>query len=281
MTHLLKSNIPEPAFIHVLLLNKTLRLFIILGLATVVIPAFAYLYFFSQEIYHEPRQALVGTCGHPTLYHIQCGFINISQDQCHNLGCCYTSSSICYHSLPSEYQYQCESGWHNGVSLTPTRNSTPYEKDPLPKIQINLNVLQQSRLQLLLAAVPLDAAQHELNTEAIDTLETDELEARIYSPTFFIEVHRKHNKEIIFSSARGPLLVTKDFFEWTLHLGVDILFGLGEAVLVPGKKYLLLNNQNVSAIPVVMGYSEYDFLHFGNSTDPVVFQILKPTNSTE
>ncbi|XP_055638248.1 lysosomal alpha-glucosidase-like [Toxorhynchites rutilus septentrionalis] len=251
-------DIPEfdkkPAFIHVLLLNKTLRLFIILGIATVVIPALAYLYFFSQEIFHEPKQAIVGTCGHPTLYHIQCGFANISQDQCHNLGCCYTSYT-CYHSLPSEYQYRCESDWHNGVSLTPTRNLTPYDKDPLQKIQIHLNIVQQTRLQLTLVAVPQDTAQHQINAETINTVETDELEARIYSPTFFIEVQRKQNKEIIFSTARGPLIVTKDFFEWTLHLGVDILFGLGEAMLVPGKKYLLLNNQNVSAIPVVMGYN--------------------------
>ncbi|XP_065094866.1 lysosomal alpha-glucosidase-like [Ochlerotatus camptorhynchus] len=251
-------NFPEfdksPAFIHVLLLNKTLRLFVILGLAAIVIPAFAYLFFFSQEIGHAPKQQLVGTCGHPTLYHIQCGFSHIPQHECHRLGCCFTSLSTCYHSLPSEHQYQLDGDWFDGAFLAPTRNLTPYLTTPVPKIQVHLNVLQLTRIQLSLTTVPQEAARQQSRGQ-INILETDELQARIYSPTFFVEVKRKSNEEIIFSTARGPLVVTEGFIEWTLHLGVDILFGLGEALLEPGRKYLLLNNQNASAVPVVMGYN--------------------------
>ncbi|XP_058817765.1 lysosomal alpha-glucosidase-like [Topomyia yanbarensis] len=245
----------RPAFIHVLLLNKTLRLFFILGAAAVVIPAFAYLFFFSQEIGHEPKQQLVGTCGHPTLYHIQCGFVNISKEECHFLGCCYTSLATCYHSLPSEYQYQLEEEWYEGAILTPSRNFTPYRKSSTAKIQVHLSVLQKSRLQLTLNTVRQDNSRQQSGTQPISTIETDVLQAQIYAPTFFVEVKRKSNEEIIFSTARGPLVVTDDFIEWTLHLGVDILFGLGQAVLETGKKYMLLNNQNSSSVPVIMGYN--------------------------
>lgn len=228
-----------------------------LGVAAIVIPAFAYLFFFSQEIGHAPRQLLTGTCGHPTLYHIQCGFPNSTKEECHNLGCCYTSLSTCYHSLPSEHQYQSvQSEWRNGTLLTPTRNQTPYHKPASPKIFIHLKVLNQSRIQLT-----LDTTANQPDTtssdQPISTVSTGDLQAKIYSPTFFVEVSNVTAGEIIFSTARGPLIVTENFFEWTLHLGVDSMFGLGEAVLEPGRKYLLFNSQNASAVPAVMGYSEY------------------------
>ncbi|XP_055544817.1 lysosomal alpha-glucosidase-like [Wyeomyia smithii] len=244
----------RPACIHILLLNKTIRLFFVLGVAAIVIPAFAYLFFFSQEIGHAPKQLLVGTCGHPTLYHIQCGFINISKEECHYLDCCYTSLATCYHSLPSEYQYQLDGDWYDGAILRPTQNKTPYYLAPSKQVQIKLTVLEQSRIQLSLDVVR-DNVSRLQNTQTQNMVETDELQAQIYAPTFFVEVKRKSNEEVIFSSARGPLIVTDSFIEWTLYLGVDILFGLGEAVLEPGKKYLLLNNQNSSAVPVIMGYN--------------------------
>nr|XP_029720569.1 lysosomal alpha-glucosidase-like isoform X2 [Aedes albopictus] len=245
-----------PAFIHVLLLNKTIRLFVVLGLAAIVIPAFAYLFFFSQEIGHAPKQQLVGTCGHPTLYHIQCGFTNISQNECHRLGCCYTSLSTCYHSLPSEHQFRLDGGeWHDGAQLSPTRNLTPYLKSSVPKIRAHLTAVNGTRLQLSLSTVSEETPRQHPTEQQINLIETDQLQARVYSPTFFVEVKRKSNAEIVFSTARGPLVVSEGFLEWTLHLGVDILFGLGEAVLEPGRKYLLLNNQNASAVPVVMGYN--------------------------
>ncbi|XP_058455187.1 lysosomal alpha-glucosidase-like isoform X2 [Malaya genurostris] len=208
-----------------------------------------------KEIGHEPKQQLMGTCGHPTLYHIQCGFVNISKEECHFLGCCYTSLATCYHSLPSEYQYQLEDEWFDGAMLTPSRNLTPYHKPSTGKIRVHLGVAQNTRLQLSLDTVSQDKAQQQSNANPISIIETDTLQAQIYSPTFFVEVKRKVNNEIIFSTARGPLVVTNDFIEWTLHLGVDILFGLGYAVLETGKKYMLLNNQNSSSVPVIMGYN--------------------------
>ncbi|EDS28713.1 neutral alpha-glucosidase ab [Culex quinquefasciatus] len=210
---------------------------------------------FDKKIGHAPRQLLTGTCGHPTLYHIQCGFPNSTKEECHNLGCCYTSLSTCYHSLPSEHQYQSvQSEWRNGTLLTPTRNQTPYHKPASPKIFIHLRVLNQSRIQLT-----LDTTANQPDTtssdQPISTVNAGDLQAKIYSPTFFVEVSNVTAGEIIFSTARGPLVVTENFFEWTLHLGVDSMFGLGEAVLEPGRKYLLFNSQNASAVPAVMGYN--------------------------
>uniref|UniRef100_A0A182QAF1 P-type domain-containing protein n=1 Tax=Anopheles farauti TaxID=69004 RepID=A0A182QAF1_9DIPT len=253
------STIPEfdkrPALIHILLLNKTIRLFVVLGLASVVIPAFAYLFFFSKEIGHGGKRDIIGTCGHPTLYHIPCGYpSNLTQSECHLLGCCYTSLATCYHSLPSEHQGIIGNDWKPGVPaiLSPYRTVTPYGKASLPEVRLDVSVTEDDggRFQFLLSKVNMSK-----EVAASVSLETADLQVQVYSPTFFIEVKRKIDQEVIFSTARGPLVVTEDFIEWTLHLGADFLFGLGRAYLEPGTKYLLLNDQNTTAIPIVMGYN--------------------------
>ncbi|XP_040156395.1 lysosomal alpha-glucosidase-like [Anopheles arabiensis] len=255
--------IPEfdkrPALIHILLLNKTIRLFVVLALASVVIPAFAYLFFFSKEIGHGGKRDIIGTCGHPTLYHIPCGYpSNLTQDECHLLGCCYTSLATCYHSLPSEHQYIIGSEWSVGepAILSPYRPVTSYDKAALREVRFDVSVTEETggRFRFLLSKI--NATQDAPMSSKVSLgLETADLQVQVYSPTFFIEVKRKIDQEVIFSTARGPLVVTEDFLEWTLHLGADILFGLGRAYLEPGSKYLLLNTQNSSTVPIVMGYN--------------------------
>uniref|UniRef100_A0A182K067 P-type domain-containing protein n=1 Tax=Anopheles christyi TaxID=43041 RepID=A0A182K067_9DIPT len=256
--------IPEfdkrPALIHILLLNKTIRLFVVLALASVVIPAFAYLFFFSKEIGHGSKRDIMGTCGHPTLYHIPCGYpSNLTQDECHLLGCCYTSLATCYHSLPSEYQYIIGSDWSIGAPaiLSPNRLETPYDKSALREVRFDVTVTEDTggRFRFLLSKMNASEEEGVVSTKPPIQMETADLQVQVYSPTFFIEVKRKTDQEVIFSTARGPLVVTDEFLEWTLHLGADILFGLGRAYLEPGTKYLLLNTQNSSTVPIVMGYN--------------------------
>ncbi|XP_058116591.1 probable maltase-glucoamylase 2 [Anopheles ziemanni] len=253
--------IPEfdkrPAFIHILLLNKTIRLFVVLGLASVVIPVFAYLFFFSREIGHDSKRDIIGTCGHPALYHIPCGYpSNLSMAECHLLGCCYTSLATCYHSLPSEHQYIIGSDWSSGTPsvLSPYRTVTPYDRPALPEVRFDVSVAEDGvgGFRFLLSKMNGTGAPSSMNTMR---LETAELLVQVYSPTFFIEVKRKADQKVIFSSARGPLIMTDEFIEWTLHLGADTLFGLGRAYLEPGTKFLLLNNLNSTAVPIVMGYN--------------------------
>ncbi|XP_053670447.1 lysosomal alpha-glucosidase-like [Anopheles nili] len=257
------TTIPEfdkrPALIHILLLNKTIRLFVVLGLAGVVIPAFAYLFFFSREIGHGNKRDIIGTCGHPTLYRIPCGYpSNLSLTECHLLGCCYTSQAACYHSLPSEHQYIIGSEWTSGVPaiLTPYRSNTPYGIPSLQEVRFDVTVSEAAggRFTFLLSNMNATKVQTSY-TGTPARLETADLQVQVFSPTFFIEVQRKTDQEVIFSTARGPLVLTENFIEWTLHLAADTLFGLGRAYLEPGTKYLLLNSQNISAIPIIMGYN--------------------------
>ncbi|XP_058058834.1 lysosomal alpha-glucosidase-like [Anopheles bellator] len=259
MIHYDAGVIPEfdkrPAFIHVLLLNKTIRLFVVLAVASVIVPVFAYLFFFSKEIGHGGQRDIIGTCGHPSLYHVPCGSTNLSLSECHRLGCCYTTIATCYHSLPSEHQLIIGSDWVVGAPaiLTPLRSATPYKEPALQEVRFDVFVPVDGsgRFQFLLSKTNATVARD----TSVKVLETADLQVQIYNPTFFLEVKRKVDQEVIFSTARGPLIVTENFIEWALHLGADILFGLGRAYLEPGTKYLLLNNHNSSAVPIVMGYN--------------------------
>jgi hypothetical protein len=74
----------------------------------------------------------------------------------------------------------------------------------------------------------------------------------------FVEAFRQdNNKTMIFSSARGPLIFSQDYFEWSVYLNHEILFGLGRTKLEAGDKILLFNNKNQFALPFLMAYSEY------------------------
>lgn len=78
---------------------------------------------------------------------------------------------------------------------------------------------------------------------------------------FSIEVERTDSNQILMNSEYGPLSSSVNNFEWTLHLGADVLFGLGESKILerPFKKLILASNET-NAFPVIFAYSIYLFI---------------------
>lgn len=70
-----------------------------------------------------------------------------------------------------------------------------------------------------------------------------------------IHVYNRKTNKTLLSSARGPLIASDNYFEWSLHLGSDILLGLGEYLLdkKPLKKLLLLNEHD-NYVPYILAY---------------------------
>lgn len=98
-----------------------------------------------------------------------------------------------------------------------------------------------------------------------------EYSVKVFSPTIYVEIIRQSNNQLLFSTARGPLIVSDKYFEWSIFLNVDYLIGLGQQFLLEGQTYLLFNNEVNSTVPFIMGYSEYHLLKFlinssGNSS---------------
>ena len=81
-------------------------------------------------------------------------------------------------------------------------------------------------------------------------------EYSIYSPETFLEIRRKSNNKTVLSTARGPLIASQGYFEWTIYLNAKLLLGMDEIILQEGVK-LLINNEQTSPIPYIIGYGEF------------------------
>jgi hypothetical protein len=68
----LDSHFLEPSIIHVILLNRTLRILCSLGIFCALIPLADYFYFYSTQIVeHQTDDS--GICSHYPIYQIPCG----------------------------------------------------------------------------------------------------------------------------------------------------------------------------------------------------------------
>jgi len=81
---------------------------------------------------------------------------------------------------------------------------------------------------------------------------------KVFSPELFIEVKRKINNETIFSTTRGALIVSENYFEWSVFLGSNDLqlMGFDTTDLKEGHR-ILINNVHSSVIPYVVAYGMY------------------------
>lgn len=76
---------------------------------------------------------------------------------------------------------------------------------------------------------------------------------RVYSPETFIEIKRKVDNKTLLSSARGPLIASKNYFEWSFYLNSITLMGFDELYLSGGQR-ILINNEHSSTVPYVVAF---------------------------
>lgn len=83
-------------------------------------------------------------------------------------------------------------------------------------------------------------------------------EIKVFKPEFFIEVKRKLDNRTIFSTARGALIASEDYFEWSFHLGtgIQLIAGFDELYVRAGRK-ILINNGHSSVMPYVVGFGKW------------------------
>lgn len=80
---------------------------------------------------------------------------------------------------------------------------------------------------------------------------------KIFSPEMFIEVRRRSDNKTILSTARGPLVASENYFEWSVYLNSIVLMGFDELQLKEGQR-ILINNEDSSVVPYVVAYSMYN-----------------------
>lgn len=76
---------------------------------------------------------------------------------------------------------------------------------------------------------------------------------RVFSPEMYIEIKRKIDNKTLLSSARGPLIASEDYFEWSIYLNSITLMGFDELHLKEGQR-ILINNEQTSVVPYVIAF---------------------------
>lgn len=76
---------------------------------------------------------------------------------------------------------------------------------------------------------------------------------KVFSPEMYIEVRRKADKKLLLSTARGALIASKNYFEWSIHLNSVDLMGFDELQLKEGQR-ILINNELSSVVPYVVAF---------------------------
>ncbi|CAO1425198.1 unnamed protein product [Diamesa serratosioi] len=265
-----------PSFIHIIFLNRTLRILTVLGIFCILLPIFDYSYFYSDELVEQQMDEL-GICSHNPMYQISCGDKNISKVECLTIECCHSRATGCYHFLPSKYQYKMENKrtWSSEEVLIPTLINTPLTTTFISKMKLNVREINDETLSINI----YDPEKYKpTQTVAATDTSTRLYKTKVFEPEIFIEVQRKLNNKTILSTARGPLIASEDYFEWTVFLNSWMIMGLDEILLKHGHK-ILLNNEYTSVIPYILAFdsetSNYHCLHFSSFNSPTEIEFIK------
>lgn len=79
--------------------------------------------------------------------------------------------------------------------------------------------------------------------------------AIIFSPEIFVEVRRRSDNKTLLSTARGPLIASDGYFEWSFYLNSAELMGFDELHLSEGQR-ILINNEYSSVVPYVLAFGK-------------------------
>lgn len=178
---------------------------------------------------------------------------NATEQECALNACCFSPSSGCYHFLPSRYQLRQQEG--NSEDFVPSRETSPWGTKTFSKMKLDIQPLSDEILSIALwspqhhhrSPLPVFVSQKELKYEI-----------KVFKPELFIEIRRKLDNRVIFSTSRGALIASENYFEWSFHLGAGVqLVAAFDTLRVTNGRRILINNGHSSVIPYVIGFGKY------------------------
>ncbi|CAG9861440.1 unnamed protein product [Phyllotreta striolata] len=191
------------------------------------------------------------TCFVNETFRIPCGKANISETDCYNIDCCYDKpTKKCYHYLPSKYFYSLAN--HNYYS---TKTKSPFNTAAVETMKISVDETSENQLSIY-----LHEAATKINTT---TLKQKNFVVNPAKDKLMIEVNRPDG-QLLLSTALGPLIASKNYWEWTLHLTGRSLFGLdGTLIALQGnatlKRVIYGNGRDRGWAPVFWAHDDGRF----------------------
>lgn len=225
---------------------KFKAVFLMLLISMVCVPLVVY--FFMDQIVKEKNET--STCLVNSTFRVSCGGVNISQSDCLNIHCCYdVNSQSCYHYLPSKYYYAINNNEYN-----PSITTTPFKSEMSNNIGLVVTTLNDNKVKIVL--------HNGSNTEQDSITESNGFNINKLDDPLMIEV--KRNDEVLLTTSRGPLIMSENYWEWTLFLTEKQLFGLGETLIQLEKnesitKVIYPNKNNHNTPPVFWAFKNGNF----------------------
>ncbi|XP_058809249.1 uncharacterized protein LOC131674533 isoform X2 [Phymastichus coffea] len=231
----------------------------------------------------------------------------IPKDDCLKLGCCWREDMrICYHSFPSRYGYKVdEYQWtSDGLegSVTATRMLSPAGKPARGRLGFSVRRVGGNDFRIVLGAKPerRGSAQSSGASPSVKLLadyghifdflprgnkarvaefslsDDPSTKLLLHEPHFALSILRGED-ELVFSTARGPLIMTDNYWELTLYLASgSSLQGLG-ALQLNGTTNWIYNNENRTIKPALLALRSNVACQL-NYQAPIEIQVLNGSN---
>ncbi|KAF5282113.1 hypothetical protein FQR65_LT14431 [Abscondita terminalis] len=192
------------------------------------------------------------TCAVDDLFKIPCGRVKISENDCLKINCCFDDQRLnCYHYMPSKYNYVTE----NGLDFNSLQPRTPFNNNSISQLKLSIIEIDSNRMKIMV---------HEPSTKPNSTATIQNKTYHVkQDPQFLgVQIFRQDTKEMILSTLMGPLIASDHYWEWTIYLVNDHIFGLGDIVFPKNKtfsKVIYKNKNNHNTLPNFMVYLNGSF----------------------
>lgn len=206
------------------------------------------LFFFLIDLGYSPQEQ-THTCLVEYGYRVSCGRANVSASDCATILCCYDDDTgECYHPIPSEYKYERNVD-STDRNYTATQTQTPLGNASLQQLTVSVQELDSVKVKVILHEMDVSYEESEITDKTYNVT--------VYQDTLYVEVSRPSTADVLFTTAKGPLIASEGYWEWTMQLTTERLMGLGEIYLHENttyRKVIYKNKHDHNSLPIFMAY---------------------------
>ncbi|KAJ8957974.1 hypothetical protein NQ318_001975 [Aromia moschata] len=232
--------------------NKIVKGWIFLTIFATVVPVLVYYFVVDQGTYKTNNSS---TCSIKSEFRVPCGKINISSADCEKIHCCFElSTETCYHYLPSKYSYDFDENTNGYVAV---QKSTPYDSASIQKLNISINEINENKVSIILHEDTVDVSTNTLNS-------AKNYKVKIADEKLIVEVYRSEDDDLLLSTAKGPLIASNNYSEWSFYLTNQTLLGLNQTLITVDENstfnaVIYKNNYDHYTLPVFWAYKNKQF----------------------
>lgn len=215
---------------------------LLLLIIAVVAPTLIFMYVYSYDEVDDSH-----TCNILQEYRIPCGPAEATPKICTDINCCYNEkTNKCYHTLPSKYQFKSnDENWKNG--FVPILQNSPFNVQNTKKIYLSYEN-DTNNIKFTLNNKPFVNRNIHVDTE--------KYYVNITTTEMGIEIRRNDkNNDIILTTTNGPTIISENYWEWTLNLNTENLYGLDQFFFKKNTtitRVIYPNDKNHGIIPKFM-----------------------------